>query len=477
MTNEEESRQMLELSNWSLESAIATHFEIHAGNLDCGQAPPAASASRLTRPQIQSQIQSQQQQIPQTASRELLSLRHTRIFRLPYVSWIFSSLTSRFFNVVTFFSQFIPSPIIRLLSIPFNIKSLRMLASPAPRPVPRSMAAISSSQFRTKLVDYSELYPELSHPLFYPGTFREALRAARDNFRFLLVIIHSDQNRGCSVFCRQTLCDPELVAFINSNFVLWFGDVANSEAFGLQASLGARDLPLVAVMGSVNGQQVALQKSEGFVTATELIATLQNALNEHGAVLVAARLDSEERATARLLREEQDRDYQEALLMEQLKEQEARERQLQEEQAVLQRAEEESRRVADQERRDQLRLERKEAKRLGLPAEPARGAGVVSVAIRTPASRLQRRFLVSDKIQIIMDFVESETDATFESGGDCECSTMANTTDLTTHERAPELKWCLVTTHPRRVCNGCDTLQQAGITDSLVLALESLPTQ
>ena len=37
-------------------------------------------------------------------------------------------------------------------------------------------------------------------------------------------------------FCTDTLCEPELVAFLNAQFVCWGGDVRSTDAFRVRGS-------------------------------------------------------------------------------------------------------------------------------------------------------------------------------------------------------------------------------------------------
>ena len=49
-------------------------------------------------------------------------------------------------------------------------------------------------------------------------------------------------------FCSGTLCDPELVAYINNAFLCWGGDLRCSDAFRLSSSLGAVAYPYVGLL-------------------------------------------------------------------------------------------------------------------------------------------------------------------------------------------------------------------------------------
>jgi FAS-associated factor 2 len=70
---------------------------------------------------------------------------------------------------------------------------------------------------------------------------------------------------------------------------------------------------MLVQIGSLNSQQV-----EGPRSAAELVSILQKVVEEQGAVLVASRVEEEERQTNRRLREEQDAAFQAALQADQV---------------------------------------------------------------------------------------------------------------------------------------------------------------
>lgn len=70
---------------------------------------------------------------------------------------------------------------------------------------------------------------------------------------------------------------------------------------------------MLVQIGSLNSQQV-----EGPRSAAELVSILQRVVEEQGAVLVASRVEEEERQINRRLREEQDAAFQAALQADQV---------------------------------------------------------------------------------------------------------------------------------------------------------------
>eukprot|EP00301_Raphidiophrys_heterophryoidea_P012961 c20290_g1_i1.p1 GENE.c20290_g1_i1~~c20290_g1_i1.p1 ORF type:complete len:470 (+),score=98.14 c20290_g1_i1:36-1412(+) len=436
----DESRQLLELNDWNLEHAIANHFAIQEGNTpDSGirraraRHTPAAQQLSQVAPQPSPHDPPRPPRpvrtIPRAGAWGLLT------FLWGILSW-FSALLSQYMptSVTRFFMNTIGSGIQTATTTP------------------------TTQNFSHA---FSRVYSGSPHPVFHTGSYRDAQRAARERFQFLLVFLHSDQHFNCPRFCTEVLSHPELISFVDSNFVMWCGDVSNSEAFQLHTNLGGCDFPYLAVVGPIGpgGQSIVVHRMEGLMEAGAVVQALQRVIQDHGMSLLAARLDSEDRVNARLMREEQDKAYQEALKQEQLREQQELEatrmaEQVREEERS--RAEEEATRIAREEedtRLEQLRKHQaKEEKRRALPIEPIDGFGVVSIAVRTQGGRLQRKFHLTDKLQVVKDFVE---------------------TSETTQEDMD--RFCLVMTHPRKVLSDLSlTLSDAGIATHTALNLEEL---
>lgn len=254
------------------------------------------------------------------------------------------------------------------------------------------------------------------HPNFVSEGFMDALQRSRHEFKLLFVYLHSPDHPDTPSFCEGTLCSDVLSAFVNENFVAWGGSIRASEGFKMSNSLKASRFPFCAVVMAATNQRIALlQQVEGPKSAEEMLTMLQRVLEESAPVLVAARLDAEERRNNMRLREEQDAAYQAALEADQ-----ARERQRREEQERLEReaAEAERKQKEEEEARERAALEAaereaaliklREEKSLSLGPEPEKGPDVTQVLVRLPSGeRKGRRFHSTTTIQSLYDFVDS----------------------------------------------------------------------
>ncbi|KAI4326791.1 hypothetical protein L6164_019325 [Bauhinia variegata] len=255
-----------------------------------------------------------------------------------------------------------------------------------------------------------------TRPNFVSEGFMDALQRSRNAFNLLFVYLHSPEHLDTPLFCQRTLCSETLVAFVNENFVSWGGSIRASEGFKMSNSLKASRFPFCAVVMPATNQRIALlQLVEGPKSPEEMLMILQRVLEESSPVLVAARLDAEERRNNMRLREEQDAAYRAALEADQ-----ARERQRREEQERLAREAAEAERKRKEEEEARERALREAAEKQGLLAkmrqqkaqslgdEPEKGPDVTQVLVRFPnGERKERRFQNTVTIQWLYDYVDS----------------------------------------------------------------------
>ncbi|TKY52012.1 Plant UBX domain-containing protein 10 [Spatholobus suberectus] len=253
-------------------------------------------------------------------------------------------------------------------------------------------------------------------PNFVGEGFMDALQRSRNSFKLLFVYLHSPDHPDTPSFCQRTLCSETVAAFVNENFVCWGGSIRASEGFKMSNSLKASRFPFCALVMAATNQRIALlQQVEGPKSSEELLVTLQRVLEESSPVLVAARLDAEERQNNMRLREEQDAAYRAALEADQARERQRRE---EEERLAREAAEAERKRKEEEEARERAaqeaaekqaaltKLRQEKAQSLG--EEPEKGPNVTQVLVRFPnGERKERRFNSTATIQSLYDYVDS----------------------------------------------------------------------
>ncbi|XP_057967025.1 plant UBX domain-containing protein 10 [Malania oleifera] len=281
---------------------------------------------------------------------------------------------------------------------------------------PLVSVSAAASEAMDFVADFERAYGGTNRPNFVTEGFMDALQRSRQGFKLLFVYLHSPDHPDTPLFCERTLCNEALAAFVNENFVAWGGSIRGSEGFKMSNSLKASRFPFCAVVMAATNQRIALlQQVEGPKSPEEMLTILQRVHEESASVLVAARLDAEERRNNVRLREEQDAAFRAALEADQ-----ARERQRREEQERLEReaAEAERKRKEEEEAREKAareaverevaRARLRQEKALSLGTEPEKGPNVTQVVVRFPTGeRKERRFHSTSTIQCLYDYVDS----------------------------------------------------------------------
>ncbi|XP_076956075.1 plant UBX domain-containing protein 10-like, partial [Bidens hawaiensis] len=249
-----------------------------------------------------------------------------------------------------------------------------------------------------------------------PNFFTEGLQRSRREFKLLFVYLHSPDHPDAIAFCENTLCDEDLLEFVNENFVAWGGSIRGNEGFKMSNTFKVFRFPFCALaMPGTNNRIALLQQVEGPKSPEEMLTVLQSVLEENGPVLVAARLDAEERRNNIRLREEQDAAYQAALEADQAREREKKE---EEDRVEREAAEALKIRMEEEEARERAAIEAaereakliklREEKLATLGPEPEKGPDVTQVLVRLPnGERKGRRFHCTATIQSVYDFADS----------------------------------------------------------------------
>ncbi|XP_057952465.1 plant UBX domain-containing protein 10-like [Malania oleifera] len=137
------------------------------------------------------------------------------------------------------------------------------------------------------------------HPFFYACQFKEALKIAEDEQKFVFVYLHSPDHPFTAAFCGGTLCAEVVVQFLDANFVSW-GAVANrGEGVLMTSTLRPASFPFCSVVAPVAGNSLAvLQQIEGPVSPAELVEILQRTEEEQGLAFGSGRAVEEEKRRA-----------------------------------------------------------------------------------------------------------------------------------------------------------------------------------
>ncbi|KAK9918295.1 hypothetical protein WJX75_002911 [Coccomyxa subellipsoidea] len=273
---------------------------------------------------------------------------------------------------------------------------------------PQAAAEAFQRSFTAK---YGELQPQ-----WQDCGWQAATSQSHSQFKFLFVYLHAPHHQDTDRFCRETLCNPELVEYVNSTFVCWGGDISYPDAYRLSNSLRVTGYPYCALLAFSGARTQLIAAVEGCAGATRLLGVLQQAVSDHGGHLAVEQADANERDFNRRLREEQDLAYQQSLAEDQERERQRTAKR--EQQAAAERvaaeaaakskaqADAEARRVAD---RAAMLAARRSANRKALKPEAAAGTpATTALRVRLPdGSNHLHRFSSSAALQEVWDWVGS----------------------------------------------------------------------
>nr|KAF6446659.1 Fas associated factor family member 2 [Rousettus aegyptiacus] len=245
------------------------------------------------------------------------------------------------------------------------------------RPDPRSRVTDPVGDIVSFMHSFEEKYGR-AHPVFYQGTYSQALNDAKRELRFLLVYLHGDDHQDSDEFCRNTLCAPEVISLINTRMLFWACSTNRPEGYRVSQALRENTYPFLAMIMLKDRRMTVVGRLEGLIQPDDLINQLTFIMDANQTYLVSERLEREERNQTQVLRQQQDEAYLASLR-------------------------------ADQEKERKKREEEKERKLECLPPEPSPDdPESVKIIFKLPNdSRVERRFHFSQSLTVIHDFLFS----------------------------------------------------------------------
>ncbi|KAG6612022.1 putative regulator of the ubiquitin pathway (contains UAS and UBX domains) [Phytophthora cinnamomi] len=267
-------------------------------------------------------------------------------------------------------------------------------------------------------------YGEAVTPRFEHTSFRDAVSTARTASKFLLVFLHSNIHDDADAFCRKAMCTERMSAYLNNSdcIVSWAGCVQHAEGFGVSLSLGCATFPFLALLSCVSRGVNVVEKITANLPADEIVQKLNAAVDRNNQILATARHIRQQRTEAQILREQQDREYQESLAADRRREQEAREQAEREEKERLQKEEEQRRAEEDARRAEEEKIQQEkeykaevEAKRARIADGPKTRAppdadyktAVIKFHLHN-GTRLDHIFYAHDTLKTVRDFIDVE---------------------------------------------------------------------
>lgn len=326
-------------------------------------------------------------------------------------------------------TQYRPSFLLSLLFTPINImyRVFSTIFSPlgflVPTFIPRLFNRLIYQQSRPArralppaenarrfIREFSEEYGESTLPFTESG-FNLALDNAKQDLKFLLVVLLSPSHDENHTWVQETLLSNQLKSFLDSHkheLNLWGGNVRDSEAYQVSTSLQCTKFPFAALIcqtsESGSTAMTVIMRAAGPMTGSELVAKLGTAMTAHQAQLAAARAQRAEQQASRNLRQEQDSAYERSLAQDR-----ERARRRREEEEAAARAEREAQEMARavEEKRHKI-AQWKQWRAQSLPREPGSDVkDAIRISIRMPSGeRVIRRFRAEADLEEIYAFVD-----------------------------------------------------------------------
>ncbi|XP_015909048.1 FAS-associated factor 2 isoform X2 [Parasteatoda tepidariorum] len=363
----ERCRNILESHNWDLEVATQVTLNMLEGSPSAYRPLPRTPPSVIASPPDQRVFLAISPYRPST----ILGWGYL------FISFPFQFMYSTFIRLARFALSFIRADPRRILTDPLRDVSIF-------------------------IQNYEEKYGTV-HPIFYRGTYYQAVNDAKQDLKFLLVYLHGDDHQDTDQFCSTVLSNPEVVNFVNTSFIFWGCSVNSPEGYRVSQALRENTYPFLAIIVLRDNRMTVVARIEGQTDPSLLIERLQLIMNDNEASLIAARHERHERSVTQSIRQQQDEAYQESLRADQEKEKKRREEQELKAQKEL---EERNKIIEEQKRKEEIQR-RKIALLDEMPSEPPEdNPHTVRLKIKLPTgTMLERRFEQDQSLKFLYYFV------------------------------------------------------------------------
>ncbi|XP_015113162.1 FAS-associated factor 2 [Diachasma alloeum] len=248
----------------------------------------------------------------------------------------------------------------------------------------------------------------MNHPVFYQGSYSQALSDAKQELRFLLVYLHKDDVQSVDQWCRISLTNTELIRFINTHTLFWACNIKSGEGYKVAEALKSGTYPFLALIVLKENRMTIVGRLEGTPSVSELMLRLKTIIDNNEINLIQARHERAERSANQSLRLQQDQAYEESLRADQEKdrrreeEKKAKEEREAQERAVINAQEMEIQRI---QREKELTVEK-------VPVEPALGhPNSCHLQIKLGGRTIIRRFLMSNTVEDVYYWIFSQPDS------------------------------------------------------------------
>ena len=249
----------------------------------------------------------------------------------------------------------------------------------------------------------------------YEKDIQTAINKGKSNYKLLFIFHHSPQSPISKRILHSILRNEELISVINQHYIVYISNVNTPNGKKLEDMHEISSYPTVSIVYPFNGIMIGLLTTIPHSQLT--VDTLTKIALQNFNLLQNIKEKHEAEIQRRTMREQQEKEYKQALAEAQRRDEEER---LRKEEERKQR-EEEQRRIEEERRKKQAEIDAKEAMKKDMEIKAAMfasepeptGKETCAIAIRFPTGkRIQRRFNLTDQIQKIYDFTDANQYAT-----------------------------------------------------------------
>lgn len=237
------------------------------------------------------------------------------------------------------------------------------------------------------------------HANFFQGSLSDAIRVSIQQGKLLLVYLHTENSNG-TYFCEFIFKNEEVKSFLDNSCVLFALDITKGDVRELGNVLNVCVLPQMNVIQTCYVKEFEeLSIIYGNPSVSNILNTVANCIETMNMKKASQSKEEDKTYTDRLLREEQDREYQEALRQDQLR---AEEKRRQEEEKK--KKEEEKKKMMSQKK--DVKLSRRErARRFPLPIKSNEKA--TRICVRLPnGMKIQSNFSLNHTVEDVYEWAE-----------------------------------------------------------------------
>eukprot|EP00929_Paragymnodinium_shiwhaense_P096364 TRINITY_DN5793_c0_g1_i1.p1 TRINITY_DN5793_c0_g1~~TRINITY_DN5793_c0_g1_i1.p1 ORF type:complete len:526 (+),score=150.92 TRINITY_DN5793_c0_g1_i1:117-1580(+) len=358
----------------------------------------------------------------------------------------------------------------------------------------RSVFGVASDDFD----DWFETRFGRPVPQFSKEAYHDAVKTALDDKKLIVIWFFQDEGAATESLCKEVLQSPLVLRLMRRSFVLWAGDVSRFEPAQMARLLNVAVFPSLVVLQPLRSgfeaggfvfewplgsfaqpvYRLSPDQAGGSISADHAIAVLTSCAEDHfdGTQMVQEEAERRSRRLAeeRQLREAQDREFEESLLMDQIaavsKQEDAAatgasaagagvdpeaQRRAEEAAAAKEAAEQAAKAAAEAEAAEAAKEEKRKERGKAIleQAEPApNGKSTGKLVLKLPSGeRLQRVFLATQRLDEVYDWADC-----------CRSSPTPS-------------KFELCTSFPTKaLTDRSETLEAAGLCPSAALVMKSL---